>query len=153
MILERVISGGQTGVDRAALDAALAYGLHCGGWCPKGRRADDGAIPARYPLEETPSADYRDRTERNVRGSDGTLVLSRGAPRGGTALTLRLARRHRKPCLHLDLATHPSPEAARAWIEREAIRVLNVAGSRENEAPEIYDEARRFLRAVLRPSG
>src|SRR3989442_8006923 len=84
-----IVSGGQTGVDRAALDTALALGLTCGGWCPRGRRAEDGPLPARYPLRETPSASYPERTEWNVRDSDGTLVLHHGRLRGGTALTNR----------------------------------------------------------------
>lgn len=152
-MVEKVVSGGQTGVDRAALDAALERGLACGGWCPKGRRAEDGAVPARYPLEETAASAYPQRTEWNVRDSDGTLVLTRGAPRGGTALTLRLARRHRKPALQVDLGAKPDPQAIRQWAEGHRIRVLNVAGPRESERPGIHDEALRLLRAVLAPEG
>lgn len=88
----KLLSGGQTGVDRAALDAALALGIPCGGWCPQGRRAEDGQIPARYPLTETGSPGYRERTYLNVRDSDGTLILARGALSGGTTLTRRVAR-------------------------------------------------------------
>jgi hypothetical protein len=84
----KIISGGQTGVDRAALDAALALNIPCGGWCPKGRKAEDGPIPERYPLQETSSADYRVRTEKNVTDSDGTLILTRGPVTGGTAYTV-----------------------------------------------------------------
>lgn len=91
----KIISGGQTGVDRAALDAALQLGIPCGGWCPKGRKAKDGPIPDRYPLKETESGSYPVRTEMNVRDSDGTLILTWGRPTGGTALTVRLARRHK----------------------------------------------------------
>src|SRR5512134_3746342 len=104
MKIERVVSGGQTGVDRAALDAALALGLPCGGWCPRGRRAEDGAIPLHYPLRETPTARYPQRTEWNVRDSDGTLILTRGRPRGGTAYTISVARRLGRPLLVVDLA-------------------------------------------------
>src|SRR5437660_8666127 len=95
----KLISGGQTGVDRAALDVALELGLPCGGWCPRGRKAEDGVIPDRYPLAETPSPSYRQRTRWNVRDSDGTLILVRGRPTGGTALTLASARRLGKPVL------------------------------------------------------
>ncbi|MCZ6552322.1 MAG: hypothetical protein O7A67_00850, partial [SAR324 cluster bacterium] len=91
--LQRIVSGGQSGVDRAALDAALATGLPCGGWCPRGRRAEDGPIHERYHLLETPSRRYAQRTEWNVRDSDGTLLLTRREPSRGTALTRRLASR------------------------------------------------------------
>ena len=146
-----IVSGGQTGVDRAALDTALALGLPCGGWCPRGRRAADGPIPSRYPLRETPSASYPERTEWNVRDSDGTLVLHRGHLRGGTALTVRLARRHGRPALTADLSAAPSARGVREWIARERIRTLNVAGPREREHPGIHAQAMEFLREVLGP--
>jgi hypothetical protein len=150
-VIERIVSGGQTGVDRAALDAALVLGLACGGWCPRGRRAEDGPIDPRYPLQETPSTDYAQRTEWNVRDSDGTLVLTRGRPSGGTALTISLARRHRRPILVLDLAQDPDPDEVRRWAEVEGIGVLNVAGPRESLQPRIRGEARGFLLDALRP--
>jgi len=146
----RVVSGGQTGVDRAALDVALELGLPCGGWCPAGRRAEDGAIPARYPLRETRARDYAARTEANVRDSDGTLVLTVGAPTGGTALTCRLARRLGRPLLVLDLAEAPAPARARAWGAAAGVAVLNVAGPRETTAPGAYALATAFLRRALR---
>src|SRR5438876_4889366 len=93
VMFTNIVSGGQTGVDRAALDVALELGIPCGGWCPKGRRAEDGRIPLRYPLEETTLNIYPQRTEWNVRDSDGTLVLTTGRPEGGSALTNELARR------------------------------------------------------------
>lgn len=146
----KVVSGGQTGVDRAALDVALELGLVCGGYCPHGRRAEDGRIPARYPLVETPSPDYPERTLRNVRESDATLVLYRGAPRGGTALTLRLARRSRRPWLAVDLDDDPDAAATiRDWLAGARPRVLNVAGPRESQSPGIGEAARCVLRAAL----
>jgi hypothetical protein len=148
-VIERIVSGGQTGVDRAALDVALALGLPCGGWCPRGRRAEDGPIDERYPLRETPSPDYPQRTEWNVRDSDGTLVLTRGRPSGGTALTLALARRLDRPCLVLDLASDPDPDHVKRWVEAEGIRTLNVAGPRESQHPGIQDDARAFLEMTL----
>jgi hypothetical protein len=148
-MLERLVSGGQTGADRAALDVALERGIPCGGWCPKGRRAEDGPIPDRYPLRETPSADYPQRTEWNVRDSDGTLALSPGRPRGGTAFTLVVARELGKPHLHVDLGRAADPEVARAWISEQRIRVLNVAGPRESDSPGIHDAAAAFLRRLL----
>jgi len=144
-----VVSGGQTGVDRAALDVALRLGIPCGGWCPRGRRAEDGRIPDRYPLRETPGARYPQRTEWNVRDSDGTLVLHAGPPRGGTALTLGILLRQRKPVLQVDLDAPPDPAVVRAWIGSQAIRVLNVAGPRESECPGVGDRAARFLEAAL----
>ena len=148
----RVVSGGQTGVDRAALDVALELGLPCGGWCPKGRRAEDGVIPLRYPLTETPSEDYAQRTEWNVRDADGTLILTRGTPTEGTALTIELAARYRKPCLVIDLELRPSPAAAAQWLAAHAIRVLNIAGPRESRTPGIYVAARQFLSRLLTPT-
>jgi len=146
----KVVSGGQTGVDRAGLDAARAAGLLCGGWCPRGRLAEDGPIDPCYPLVETPSADYSQRTEWNVRDSDGTLVIARGRPRGGTALTVNLARRHGKPLLVVDLSRSPSPEEVSRWIEAHGIAVLNVAGPRESQSPAIGREARAFLERLFR---
>jgi hypothetical protein len=145
----KIVSGGQTGVDRAALDAALDLGLPCGGWCPRGRRAEDGPIPDRYLLAETPTDEYPQRTEWNVRDSDGTLILTRGAPDRGTALTARLAARLRKPCLEVDLNDPPSPAAVRAWAQAHEVWVLNVAGPRESHAPGIHGQAVQFLREVL----
>jgi hypothetical protein len=135
--LERIVSGGQTGVDRAALDAALAAGVAVGGWCPRGRLAEDGAIPERYPLRETASADPAQRTEWNVRDSDGTLILHRGPLAGGTALTADLARRAGRPLLLLDLDAPPPVVEVQAWLRERGIRVLNVAGPRASEAPGI----------------
>jgi hypothetical protein len=152
MLPEKIVSGGQTGVDRAALDVALELGLPCGGYCPRGRRAEDGRIPPRYPLQELPSREYPPRTARNVRDSDGTLILHRRGLSGGTALTLRLAREKRRPHLAIDLAARPDATSVRAWIEAQGIRVLNVAGPRESEAPGIHDAAAALLRCVLLPN-
>src|SRR5437899_1255603 len=147
----KIISGGQTGVDRAALDLALELGLPCGGWCPRGRRAEDGPLADRYPLRETTSSAYPQRTELNVRDSDGTLILTRGKPDRGTALTKRLADRHGKPCLALDLTRGPTPDEVLAWAEANAVRRLNVAGPREGSQPGIYAEAKAFLRGLFSP--
>jgi len=146
----KVVSGGQTGVDRAALDAARASGLSCGGWCPRGRRAEDGPIGADYPLQETPSEGYVQRTEWNVRDSDGTLVLVRARPRGGTALTIQRARRLGRPLLVVDLREDLDPSVVQRWIEDAAIGVLNVAGPRESQDPGIGATARAFLERLFR---
>lgn len=148
-MLKRVVSGGQTGVDRAALDAAARLGIPTGGWCPKGRRAEDGPIPASYPLAETPSADYAQRTEWNVRGSDGTLVLTAGPLRGGTAFTLELARERGRPTLVLDLGEEPDPARLAEFVRAHGLRRLNVAGPRESLSPGIYERALRFLLEAL----
>jgi predicted Rossmann-fold nucleotide-binding protein len=146
----KVISGGQTGVDRAALDVALELALPCGGWCPRGRKAEDGVLPAHYPLAETTTEAYAERTERNVLESDGTLVLVRGGrPSAGTALTIGLAREHSKPCLVIDLARDASPKRIKDWIDENQIQILNVAGPRDSQAPGIYEQARALIRAVL----
>lgn len=146
---ERIVSGGQTGADRAALDWALARGLPCGGWCPRGRRAEDGAIDARYPLTETPSEDYAQRTEWNVRDSDATVILSLAASlTGGSRLTRELAAKHGKPCLHL----HPGVDAPRllaAFVRDHRVRVLNVAGPRASNEPGVYAYARQVLDAAF----
>src|ERR687890_540593 len=134
---------GQTGVDRAALDTALQSGIPCRGWCPKGRAAEDGAIPPHYPLLEAPSADYPQRTEWNVRDSDGTLVLTWGTPMGGTALTIAVARRLNKPVVTCDLAEPWDVGIINQWIAAHGIRVLNVAGPRESSHPGIYNAARQ----------
>jgi hypothetical protein len=149
----KIVSGGQTGVDRAALDAARCLNFDIGGWCPQGRRSQDGRIPDRYPLVETPSPAYRQRTHWNVRDSDATLVIHRGAMRGGTRLTVEIATRYRKPLLSVDLANAPDLAGARQWLEAGDIRTLNVAGPREETAPGIYAEAYAFLCRLLSDSG
>ncbi|ROQ93526.1 putative molybdenum carrier protein [Desulfosoma caldarium] len=152
-IFEKVVSGGQTGVDRGALDAALDLGHPCGGWCPRGRRAEDGRIPDRYPLQEHASSAYRARTEANVLDSDGTLVFCRGKPSGGTALTIRLAHQHHKPCLVISLDGALDLKAMarhiRSWGESHGIRVLNVAGPRESENPGLQQLVAAVMREVL----
>lgn len=151
-MVSKIVSGGQTGVDRAALDVALALGLPCGGWAPRGRRAEDGRLPARYPLRETTSAGYPQRTRYNVRDSDATLILTRGAPAGGTALTIACAKRMGRRCMLVDLALtdlERERAAVREWLLDEKVRVLNVAGPRESSAPGIAAQAAAFLYAVL----
>lgn len=140
----KIVSGGQTGVDRAALDAAIELGLEHGGWCPRGRLAEDGPIDPCYNLAETPSQDYPQRTEWNVRDSDATLVLSRKPPSGGTAYTMEMVNKHQKPSA---VAGFGDDDLARLkrWLAENRFDVLNVAGPRESSEPGIYDEARGFL--------
>ena len=148
-MITKVVSGGQTGVDRAALDVALEHGIPCGGWCPKGRRAEDGSILSRYPVTETPSVEYAQRTEWNVRDADGTLILTRGPATGGTAFTIEVARRLGKPCLIIDLDESPMSSTVPAWADKNRIETLNIAGPRESTTPGIYERARRFLHTAL----
>jgi hypothetical protein len=138
LALERVVSGGQTGADRAALDWALARGIAHGGWCPLGRRAEDGRIDARYLLRETPSRDYAQRTFWNVRDSDATLVFSRTTElSGGSAYTASCAERLRRPWRHV----HPGSDGIgdiESFLAQHAVRTLNVAGPRVSTDTEIY---------------
>jgi hypothetical protein len=149
----KIISGGQTGADRAALDVALTLSLPIGGGRPKGRRAEDGMIPDRYPLTETPEADYDTRTRRNVEDSDGTLILNLGTLDGGTALTVKLARQMGKPCLMVALEDGIEPTAFQEWLDAHPIAVLNVAGPRESKRPGVYAAACRLLDTLLQNSG
>jgi len=147
-MLEAVVSGGQTGVDRAALDAAMACGLPVSGWCPRGRLAEDGVIDDRYPLRETPSENYEQRTEWNVRDSDATLVLTVGEPEGGTAATIAFAAKHGRPCLVVAPTTE-NLDTVSQWMRRHGVCRLNVAGPRHSKQSEIYDQACRFLMSLF----
>ena len=147
-----ICSGGQTGVDRAALDAALALGIPCGGWCPQGRRAEDGAIPARYPLRELPSCEYRGRTLRNVQDSDATLIISYGQPTGGTKLTREYCEQENKPYLMIDAAEVTlalATNKVRAFLHQYGIVRLNVAGPRASQQPQAYEYTYSVLTKVL----
>ncbi len=146
-----VVSGGQTGVDRAALDAAQACGLPIGGWCPAERRAEDGTISATYPLRETPSARYLLRTRWNVRDSDGTLILGTVATSVGTAATVEAAREFGKPLLQADWDQKRNDAllTVARWLRRHRIRTLNVAGPRESEQPGVYRHAHAFLESLF----
>jgi hypothetical protein len=149
MKLEKVISGGQTGVDRAALDAALAVGLPIGGWCPRGRRSEDGFVPHGYPLAETPTTEYTERTNFNVRDSDATLVVTRGALDGGSLFTTKVAMQLGRPCKVVDMDDANGIESAVVFIQATNARVLNVAGPRESKNPGIYDRSLAFLADVF----
>ncbi len=145
----RIISGGQTGVDRGALEAAIALGVEHGGWCPRGRLAEDGSIPSRYALSELDSVDYAARTEQNVIDSDGTLILYKQKLRGGTLLTLRLAQRWGRPVQTVDLNTEWQVETVRHWLDSVRPETLNVAGPRESSSPGIETLAMEAILQIL----
>ncbi|MFT5523824.1 MAG: hypothetical protein ACI9HK_001772 [Pirellulaceae bacterium] len=145
----QIVSGGQTGVDRAALDAAIETDIPHGGWCPKGRLAEDGPIEPHYALQETKSAKYPARTEQNVIDSCGTLILYTRRLQGGTLLTQRLAKKHNKPLLLVNFADHISELVIREWINANDVHVLNIAGSRESTSPGIFHKAKAALLRIL----
>lgn len=151
-LLEKIISGGQTGIDRLALDIALELAIPLGGYCPLGRRSEEGVIPLRYPLVETPSRNYQVRTERNIADSDGSLLVTLGPPRGGSALTVRLAKRLKKPLYHIDTSTlaliDPVPICVE-WLCSNRVRVLNVAGPRQSRAQGLPKTARPLLTKIF----
>jgi hypothetical protein len=152
-MIRKIISGGQTGADRAALDFAIKHKISYGGWVPKGRKAEDGTIPYEYRLQEMPTGKYSKRTEKNILDSDGTLIVSHGILTGGSALAEELAKLYRKPWIHIDLEAIPYPKAAsmiREWIRHNGIKVMNVAGARASKDPMIYKAVTELLEAVKR---
>jgi hypothetical protein len=144
----KIVSGGQTGADRAALDWAIERGVDHGGWCPRGRRAEDGVIAPRYRLRETPSERYEERTQWNVRDSDGTVILTLGATlSGGSRTTAEWARALARPWMHVSRAAHAdrAADAVRRFVDAHGIRVLNVAGPRASGEPDVG----AFVRSTL----
>jgi hypothetical protein len=146
-----IVSGGQTGADRAGLDFAIANGLPHGGWCPSGRRAEDGPLHERYRMRETEGEGYRQRTKRNVTDSDATLIFNLGELSDGSLATLRLAERAGKPVrvVALDVVDLAAEiENVREWLAMHTIAVLNIAGPRESKRPGVYRQTMDFLQAV-----
>lgn len=150
-MLSKIVSGGQTGVDRAALDVAIKLGIPHGGWAPKGRLAEDGPIPESYQMRETSTAVYSERTEKNVIDSDGTLIISRGDLTGGSETTREMAIQHERPWLHIDLSQTPAfLSAVRIveWLNAHRIRILNVAGPRASKDPRIHHDTLALLESA-----
>jgi hypothetical protein len=148
----RLTSGGQTGADRAALDIAIELGIDHGGWVPKGRAAEDGPLPTRYRVRETPSEDRAERTKRNVADSDATLLISHGPLTGGSELTRKFATELGKPVLHVELSKLGASEATdriARWLGTLGCQTLNVAGPRASEEADIYAAASAALRHAL----
>jgi hypothetical protein len=153
-MLTKIISGGQTGADRAALDVAIELDIPHGGWILKGRRTEDGRLPDRYLLKETKNIGYPQRTELNILESDATLIFSHGKLTGGSALTHKLAIKHSRPCLHVNLneiSAYKAVEIIKNWIDVKEIDILNVAGSRGSKDPLIYIVVKDVMKSVLYP--
>ena len=151
-MIKKIISGGQTGADRAALDAAIKLGIPHVGWVPKGRLAEDGPISDKYQLQEMPTDSYSKRTERNVIYSDGTLIIARGKLTGGTDYTRKMTLKHKKQLLGIDLnliSHYDAASLAASWIKLQQVHVLNVAGPRASEDPLIYLDVLRILEHVV----
>lgn len=149
------MSGGQTGADRAALDFAIENGIPHGGWCPQGRRSEDGDIGDSYALQETPAPYYTQRTEWNVRDSDGTVIFSVSPMlSGGSRATSEFASRLGKPCLHLSEESDGNKAAERlcVFIARHGIRVLNVAGPRSSNEPDVAAFVTEVLGGAIDPA-
>lgn len=150
-MIKKIVSGGQTGVDQAALDVAIKMDIPHGGWVPRGRLTEDGPLPEKYHLEEMPTNNYQERTEQNVIDSDGTLILSHGKLTGGSAYTRDMALQHARPWFHVDLNKTSRFEAARkisAWIVENNVEILNVAGPRASRDPAIYPMAMEILESA-----
>jgi len=149
----RIISGGQTGVDRAALDVALRHGIECGGWCPAGRLDECGKIPDHYPVQELQGGGFTERTLQNVKDSDGTVVIYAGELRGGTEQTVRFCVELQQPHQLIDASRVATEDAAKLiadFVRKNEINILSVAGPRQSEWPEGYDYASRALSAFLK---
>jgi len=140
-----IFSGGQTGVDRAALDFALLHQIACGGWCSIGRKAEDGRIPDHYPLKEMPTPAYSDRTKQNVEDSDATLILYDNTLDEGTKLTVDFCKQLKKPFRVHSVKESNAVSAIQEWLVQQKIRTLNVAGSRESSEVGIYEKCVLFF--------
>ena len=162
--IAKIVSGGQTGADRGGLDAAIECGVPHGGWCPKGRKAEDGPIPDRYQLTETASGNYLVRTEQNVIDSHATVIFTDGPATGGSKKTIVFAKKHSRPWLHVDVSQNDDEAVARGvlnWIKGGGVLipemavppnpVLNVAGSRESKSPGLQKRVCSIMKLVLDP--
>jgi hypothetical protein len=144
---DKIVSGGQAGADRAGLDWAIEHGIPHGGFCPKGRLAEDGVIPSQYDLVETPSSEYAERTDANVRATDVTLILILHRMGRGSRLTQQLCERYAKPYLVVDSCTNV--ETVGKFLASRRPRILNIAGSRASDEPSISARVREILDAVI----
>lgn len=159
MPITKIVSGGQTGADQGALESALVCNVNHGGWCPKGRRSENGIIPDKYNLKETASSNYLARTEANVVDSDATIIFTIRKLTGGSLRTMEFAKKHNKPVLHIDIGEYTREETVKwilRWFQGDVTKptppkdcVLNVAGSRESKAPGIQEKVKEIIGEVL----
>ena len=159
MPITKIVSGGQTGADRGGLDAAIHCNIPHGGWCPKGRRAENGVISDKYLLKETSSSGYLPRTEQNVIDSDATLIFTIGKLSGGSLKTMEFAQKHKKPVLHINIGEYSRKDTVHfisRWFEGDVAKptppsncIMNVAGQRESKAPVIQDKVKAIMIDVL----
>ncbi|VAW18959.1 FIG00495883: hypothetical protein [hydrothermal vent metagenome] len=153
MLCQKIISGGQTGVDRGALDAAFEAGFACGGWCPEGRMAEDGPIDNKYPLKAVPGGNYSGRTKMNVRDSDATLIIYHKELTGGTLLTRNYAQKINKPLFLYEIdssSATASIDEVTDWVKHNNVIILNVAGPRQSEWQDGYSVAKNLILALIR---
>jgi hypothetical protein len=151
-MIKKIISGGQVGADQGALDVAIKYGIPHGGWIQKGRKTQGGVLPPKYQLKEMSTASFKDRIEQNVIDSHGSVIISHGTLTGGADYCLKMAQKHDRPCLHIDLNTISEFTAAsrlNAWIKENDIEVLNVNGSRTSEDSNIYKNTMDIIEAAV----
>ncbi|MEA3307706.1 MAG: putative molybdenum carrier protein [Elusimicrobiota bacterium] len=147
--MKKIISGGQSGVDRAALDAAIELNISCGGYVPRGRLAEDGPIGEKYPLTETYSSNYSVRTRLNIKYSDATLIIKEGLLEGGTLFTFNICKKLKKPVKIVDIEDKNTVKEMRDFINEYAPQTLNIAGPRESKNPDIYKKSLKALLKVL----
>jgi hypothetical protein len=152
MTIKKIVSGGQTGADQGALDAAIKYGFPHGGWVPKGRLTESGPLPEKYKLKEMPTASYPKRTEQNAKDSDGTVIISRGKLTGGSKATMKFAKKIRKPWFHIDLNeayVYLVASDIYRWTLENNIRTLNVAGPRASKDPKVNEDVRYIIEGTI----
>jgi len=150
-MIRKIVSGGQTGADQAALDAAITLGIPHGGWIPKGRLTEKGTLPDKYKLTEMPDTSYASRTEQNVIDSNGTIIISHGPLSEGSEYTRQMAIKHHRPWLHIDLDQTPAFKSATlisSWIDKNNIEILNVAGPRASKDSQIYSAVLKLIESV-----
>ena len=155
-MIKKIISGGQTGADQAALDIAIELGIPYDGWIPKHRITEDGSLPDKYRLKEMPTISYQARTDKNIMESDATLIFSHGQLTGGSKYTLEMGLQYKRPCLHINLDEYNAFQATQeihTWINEKKIEILNIAGPRASKDSKIYQAVKDIVKAVIKRLG